>query len=255
MYPTSALNIPDCHIPWHDKKAYEVMLLVAKDLYEAGELSEINIMGDFLDFYGFSLHPKGPSDVDVEQTLKDEVYWGIKKLQELRANFPKAKINFIEGNHEYRLMRYIVDKCPELYDFFTLPELLKFDQLDIKYHPYCKAQLVSCLGTDYYLRHKPYSAGENCAGGTMKKKFRSLGFGHTHRTQTYAATDALGKVLECRSLGWLGDRTAPIFEYVDHDHWTQGFEIVTALNKNEWFAEYVSIKQGKAVWRGFIYEG
>lgn len=25
-----SLNIPDCHIPYHDEKAYEVMLLIAK---------------------------------------------------------------------------------------------------------------------------------------------------------------------------------------------------------------------------------
>lgn len=255
MYPTSALNIPDCHIPWHDKKAYDVMLHIASDLYKNGELSEIYIMGDYLDFYGVNLHHKLPSDMDIQETLKDEIFWGIKKLQELRTKFPTAKIHFIEGNHEYRLVRYLVEKCPELYDFVTLPEMLKFDSLGIVHHPFGRAQLVSCLGTDYYLRHQPYSMGENCAGATLKKKFRSLGFGHTHRRQTYAATDALGKVLECRSLGWLGDRTAPVFSYIDHDHWTQGFEIVTALSKSEWFAEYVPIINGKALWRGYVYEG
>ena len=77
-----ALNIPDCHIPWHDKAAYTVMLTIAKDLNEKVKpLDQINIMGDFADFHGVKLHPKMPYEMSLKETLRDEirqVYLAVK---------------------------------------------------------------------------------------------------------------------------------------------------------------------------------
>ena len=55
-------------------------------------------------------------------------------------------------------------------------------------------------------------------------------------------------------MGWLGDRNAPIFSYMDHDNWVQGFQIVTALSKKEWFVEPVRIKNKKAIYNNVLYE-
>lgn len=228
------------------------MIEVAKDLEKLYGISEINIMGDFLDFLWLGLHPKMPSLMSVKETLKDEIYQGIKKLEELRRLFPKATINYIEGNHEYRLVRYIVAKCPELYDLFTLSDILQFDRLSINHIPFGRHQKHSCLGTSYSLRHQPYNMGKNCASATAHNKGISLGFGHTHRKQTYKVKRADGTEVECRSLGWLGDSSAPVFDYVDHDDWSSGFEIVYVYG-DQWFPQYVDIKDGKAVCNGFLY--
>ena len=76
----SALNIPDCHIPWQNEAAYQIMIDVAKDFDKDYGLDQINILGDFLDFYWVGLHPKLPTHKSVKGTFKDEVYIGIKKL-------------------------------------------------------------------------------------------------------------------------------------------------------------------------------
>ena len=247
-----ALNIPDCHIPWQSESNYSIMLEVAKDIDKQFGLTEINIMGDFLDFLWLGLHPKMPSLMSVKETLKDEIYQGIKKLEELRLLFPDATINYIEGNHEYRLVRYIVAKCPELYDLFTLSDILQFDRLSINHIPFGKHQKHNCLDTGYFLRHQPYNMGKNCASGTAHSKGISLGFGHTHRKQTYTIKRGDGTEVECRSLGWLGDRTAPVFDYVDHDDWTSGFEVVFSVD-GKWFPHYIDIKDNKAVFNGYVY--
>ena len=250
----TALLIPDCHIPFHDKKSYEIMLLAAQDVYRSRGIDTIYIMGDYLDFFWFSLHPKMPEMMSVRETLKDEIYQGIAHLKQLRELFPKSKIVFIEGNHEYRMIRYIVRKCPELFDLFTVPEILKLDEMGIEYVPFGKNQLVQCLNTDYYLRHQPYSSADYCAGGTAKKKHISLGFGHTHRKQSYDCTDAHGQEISCHSLGWLGDRGSPVFTYIDCDHWTQGFQFVTDVNGRA-YKETVEIRNHQAVFMGNLYEG
>ena len=250
---TTALNIPDCHIPWHNVAAYEIMIDIAKDFDAKYGIDQINILGDFLDFYWVNLHPKLPSHFSVKGTFRDEVYIGIQKLKQLRSLFPNAEIRFLEGNHEQRLVRYLVKNAPALFDIVNLKELLKLDELGIEYIEYGKNQLVQCLDTDYYLRHVPYSQGKHCALGTIDKKHISLGFGHTHRKQSATVCDALGKELTANSLGWLGDRSAPVFSYMDSDDWSMGFEFVFDF-RGTFHSQYIDIKNLQAHWEGHIYE-
>jgi len=248
-----ALNIPDCHIPWHDEGAYSIMLEVAKHVDKKTGIDEINIMGDYADFYWVSLHSKLPEAMSMHHTLKTEIDTVRQKLEELRTLFPKAKIQFIEGNHEYRLARYLTAKAPELYDFFTVQDLFRLDDLDIIFHPFGKAQLVRCLGTDYCLRHQPFNMGKHCAAGTAHSKCISLGFGHTHRKQSYTFMDALRRELTCYSMGWLGDRAAPVFSYMDTDNWAQSFQFCFAYGK-DWWVQPVDIKNGRAYYDSYIFK-
>lgn len=248
MKVRTAVNITDCHIPWHDKRAFEILISIMTDI----DPDEINILGDFLDFYGCSLHDKLPATMSLKERFTDEIYQGNQVLERIRELFPKARINYIEGNHEYRLLRYIVAKAPALYDIVKLPDLLKFKDRHIEYHPFGRHQLVSCLGTDLFMRHQPYSQADYCAGNTLKKKFTSLSFGHTHREQSYTSTDARGRRISCYSSGWLGDVDAPVFDYVDTQSWVLGFQIVTAIG-DTWICRHIAINDYKAVVDGQVY--
>ena len=232
------------------------MLTVAQD-FEAKiqKFDEINICGDFCDFFWFSLHPKMPEMMSIKDTLKDEISCARKMLAELRELFPSATINFIEGNHEYRMLRYIINKCPELFDMFSVPELLNLQSLGIRFFPFGRNQLFSCCGTNYYLRHQPYNGGKHCAATSIANKHISIGFGHTHRIQSYVTTDALGNEIEAHSMGWLGDPEAAIFAYMDHDTWAQGFQIFHAFSQEDWHVENVRIKNGTAIYNGVKYVG
>lgn len=252
----SAINLPDCHIPWHDPKAFKIFMAIASDHAATVKcLNEINIMGDFLDFFWVSLHPIMPEMMSVKETFKDEVYQGIRLLECIRNEFPNVRINFIEGNHEYRLARYMCKKCPEIFEMITVPHLLQFERLKINYHPFGRGQLYQCLGTNYGLRHRPFNGGKHCASTSLHNKLTSLAFGDTHRRQSYVATDAFGNEVECHSLGWLGDKNATVFAYMDTDHWSQGFQIFHLFNEKKWFTENISIKDGFAVYNGNFYEG
>jgi len=240
-------------VPWHDQRAWELMLLIAHDQNKMLEIEEININGDFADFFWFGLHPKLPGQMSIRETLKDEVYQVIKKLEELRNLFPKAKINFIEGNHEFRMVRYLVKKCPELFDLFTLPEILQFERLNIHYVPFGKNQLHRVLDTSLFMRHQPYNMGKHCAASTAHNKGISLLFGHTHRKQSYTYKRADGVSVTCISGGWLGDRNSPVFDYMDTDDWAQSFNFVFSNGEDNWFIHEIDIKNYRAVYNGFIY--
>ena len=65
-----ALIIPDCHIPYHDRRSYEIMLEVAKDIDQDYGLDEIVILGDYADFYAINAHGK---DAAMSHVLEDEI--------------------------------------------------------------------------------------------------------------------------------------------------------------------------------------
>lgn len=125
-----ALVIPDTHRPYHDKKAYNLMMAVAADL----KPQEIVILGDYADFYCVSSHSKDPRVLSI---LTDEVQDVLDGLDELDKAFPGANKVFIEGNHEYRLERYLTDKAPALFGVTDTEHLLKLNQRpNWKFRPY-----------------------------------------------------------------------------------------------------------------------
>ena len=103
---------PDTHIPYHDKKAVDLILKVAKKW----KPDTIVLGGDFIDNYSVSSHDRDPNrslklDIEVEETIKY-----LKIIKELKAK----KNIFIAGNHEWRLERYLMSVAPELNNIVSI---------------------------------------------------------------------------------------------------------------------------------------
>lgn len=248
------LCIPDCHIPWHDKKAYRTMLEIATFQNELYPISEVLILGDYADAYSISLHSKLPSHLQVSpRTLTDELVEVHLHLTELRDLFPKAKITYLEGNHEWRMAKYIITKCPELDGLVkTLPEYLHLDNLKIDWIPYGRHQLYNINNTSLFARHVPFNGGKHTAMGSLDKGKISLIFGHTHRKQSATLRTAAGEEIVSYSMGNLVNTDAPIFDYMDHNDWGQGFGFVF-VEGGDFYLDYVDIKNGKACYHGTMY--
>lgn len=243
-----ALIIPDCHIPYEHKPSYQLMLDVATDL---DRLDEIVILGDYADFYDISSHPKDP---DVGSKLIDEVDEVVARLWQLRSLFPKAKITYIEGNHEYRLGRYIRDNCREFFGLISVQTLLNLDAMKINFVPYGPSQKYSVLGSSLHARHEPIGGGIHCAYQTVTKAMESVIFGHTHRIQEHQIVSMDGQNYRGISCGWLGDETHPVMGYVkNHHQWAKGFSICNVLPDGTWFNHLNHIVDGKLYYNGKIY--
>src|SRR5690349_21722092 len=117
-----SLIIPDSHIPYHNKRAMGLVFEMAKD---TEGLCEIVILGDFADFYAVNAHGKHPGLMHVLQKEVEEVNSVLDTIDKL---FPDQKKVYIEGNHEYRLERYLYQNAPALFGvtqwdlLFKLPE-------------------------------------------------------------------------------------------------------------------------------------
>lgn len=245
----TALCIPDCHIPYEDPRAYALMLDVAQDV----DPDEIVILGDYADFYNVSSHGKSPG---ILETLQDEISACLFRLGQLADMYPKAKKVFIQGNHEYRLERFINNHAKELFGIITTEDILELSSFGFEYVPYGPNQLYPVLGSRLHARHEPLSGGIHVAHGTVTKALKSVIFGHTHRIQESQIVAIDGENYRGISAGWLGNKYHDVFNYVKHHHqWALGFSIVTALNNGLWFNDLIHIIDYKCVTNGFLYEG
>jgi len=243
-----ALVIPDCHIPYEDKKAYGLMLEVAKD----ARPDEIVILGDYADFYAVNFHGKNP---DKNYLLLDEIDAVTARLRELRQLFPDARIVFLEGNHEYRLARYIAANCRELFGILSVPQLLNLAAYGIDFVPYGPNQKHYVLGSKLIARHEPLGGGVHCAYQSVVKAQHSVIFGHTHRIQEHQIVSIAGENYRGISAGWLGDKDAEVMGYVkNHHQWALGFCLVTVLPDGLWFNQLIHIIEGKALVDGHLWE-
>ena len=125
----------DFHFPFQDEKAVDLFLkfLVRE---QPGTLV---INGDLLDCWEVSGFAKNPAR---KIGFKDELEIGAEFLKQLRATIPESRIVYVEGNHEFRLQKYVIAQAPALHQLLHLPQLLELDSLRIEYVP-CKTDQFS----------------------------------------------------------------------------------------------------------------
>jgi UDP-2,3-diacylglucosamine pyrophosphatase LpxH len=216
----TALILPDAHAPYHHKKGLANALEVGKSI----GCHELYILGDFLDFYFANMHgPKHPLTICM---AKEEIELGNAVLDEIDALFPNIKKTYIEGNHEYRLERFLIARASELFGITDWVRLLNLDKRP-NWHvvPYGVHQRTRVLNTDLWARHEPKSMSS--AKANLNKALTSYVHGHTHRAETYKRNTDDGRLLISACPGWLGDiKYDKIFGFVKHlPDWTLGFGV------------------------------
>jgi predicted phosphodiesterase len=209
------LLVPDTHCPYHDERAWRLMLKAARQF----QPHTIIHQGDLADFYAISSHSKDPTRA---QQLKQE----LKAVRKLRADLDrlgaKRKV-FIEGNHEDRLRRYLEEKAPELFGMFDTDSLLQLSENGWQFVPYKSHAKVGKL----YLTHDTGNSGKYTTARALDAFQHSVVIGHHHTTQYAVEGDATGKYRVGAQFGWLGDA-----RQVDYLHrikalrnWSLGFGI------------------------------
>ena len=98
------------------------------------EPDDIVLAGDIYDMYEFSTYPTHSKSEDVVARFK----WGHNLFKALREVAPDANIDFLEGNHEARLWKRILDN-KHLYELVigwqeqSFMDILKLNEFEINY--------------------------------------------------------------------------------------------------------------------------
>jgi predicted phosphodiesterase len=190
--------ISDLHIPNHRNKPLDIAL----QMFEAAKVNTILINGDLLDNTPFTKFQTPPDKKDAKKYLdKAELF-----LENLRARFPRARIIWLEGNHDYWYYQYLMRKAPELYGdaYYRLEERLHLADYKIEYLPQAQylmaGKLAICHG-HYLLRgvFTPVSAARTIL---LKAKVPVL-VGHCHITSEHTRTNLHGEIMTTWSTGCL----------------------------------------------------
>jgi predicted phosphodiesterase len=210
--------LSDLHIPYHDVRNLEVAIRYLEDWRP--DLVVLN--GDIFDCYSISRFSKHP---DRRECLQDEFDIGrpwLKRIDAIETDQKKpADVYAGEGNHDYRLMRHIMEN----------PGFFKLRALEFRN----AAELPSrwtWLANQYHLRIGSLSivhgdirgggGGKYCAANLLARLKSSVIHGHFHRSQSYWEPDYEGNV----RAGWGSGHLADVNKAEDYTvcpQWSPGF--------------------------------
>lgn len=203
-------------------------------------VDEIVLLGDYADFISVSSHDKG--DPRLPGILEEEVRSVNQGLDEFDKLFPRAKKIYLEGNHEYRLERYLYKNAPALFGLTECEALFQIPQRPLwSYRSYGRNQAYRVLGTELHARHTPLASS---AKTSLTRALCSHCYGHIHRLEEHRSVGLDGKTYVAFSPGWLGDPRSKAFDYLQNPaNWQWGFGLVSASSPKEFHHEIVHIRR------------
>ena len=225
------LLIGDTQIPFHDE-------LAIRTAVNSGKYDTIILMGNIIDCHSQSHFERDPRyrDFNFERLQLIQFY------KYLRFHFPKEKIIFLEGNHEYRLTRWLWEH-PEMYniDEFQPSNILRCSDFNIEYVS-GKTLKIGCLNLVH--GHEIKGGGEQPAKNFVKKCMENIATFHFHKTQEWIEPKFDESIVGGWSVGCLcGLRP----KWLPVNKWNHGFAHVKLLDNGK-FEMY-----NKKIFNGVIY--
>lgn len=213
----------------HDTEVDRFWLRVFLDTAKRVQPDVIVLAGDVFDLPEFGKYTVDPREWDAVGRIKfahDEI------LAPLRAACPDSQIDFIEGNHDNRLLRQLADATPALRAVlsdlhgFTVGKLLGLDRFQINYiakadlSAWTKRDIDRELGNNYKVyfdsvlcHHFPHARNMGLPGVN----------GHHHSHQVWSMFSPTYGAYEWHQLGAGHVRSA---SYCEGEKWHNGFAII-----------------------------
>jgi predicted phosphodiesterase len=229
----------DVHVPDHDRPTVRAFFEWCKH----NKPDEIILAGDILELESCSGHGK----IVRPPLLLEDRDAGRSFLDDVRKHNPRARLTYLEGNHETRLARKVVDRIPELSGAVSLPEMLELRQRGIAWHPYGEVIRRGKLGITHGAWTPTHHAKKH-----LEEFGCSIAYGHTHRPQTYTRGKVGGTTygafgLPCmRTLNpaWLNNHPSG---------WMHGFGILYVMPTGHFNLYTVMMHGGRFIYGGREY--
>lgn len=236
---TRILVVPDAHHPYVDKRAWACVLKVRNQLQPERTV----IIGDFSDFYAVSAHTLDPRRRHPEQ-FKYELELSNEAADELGAA-GSGPVDFVEGNHETRLTRFVAAHAPMLNGMLSAREALRIDARGWSWTPY---KQTLCIG-EMNFTHDVERAGVNATRQSLIDFGHNITIGHTHGAGVAYCGQRVGL-----NVGWLGDIEAIDYRHKDlaRRQWQLGFGWITQTSDGLSWAQFIPILNGRCVVDGVL---
>jgi len=225
------LILSDAHIPFHELLALETAVKYG----QAEKVDGIFINGDWQDCASISYWPT------VKRRFHEEVEMVIDSLDWLRKEFPKQKIVYKPGNHEYRLPRYYVQNAPELIEspLAAMETIIGFEERKIEFLDYFQIVMAGKLPIIHGHEILGLSRTVNPARGLFLKAKTFAACSHLHTTSQHTGKTLQGELLTTWSFGCLCD-LSPDWNPFGND-WNWGFGLVEVRDKGDFEVQNLRI--------------
>jgi hypothetical protein len=213
----------------HDIEIDPFFLRVLIDTAERVQPDVISLVGDIFDLPEFGKYSVDPREWDVVGRIRFAHEYILKPLREA---CPNAQIDFIEGNHEARLLRQLADATPALRAVladlheFTVGKLLGLEQFEINY--VAKADLAVWTKRDFDKElannYKVYWDTVLCHHFPHARNMGLPGVnGHHHRHEVWGMFSPIFGPYEWHQMGAGHTRSA---SYCEGENWHNGFTMI-----------------------------
>lgn len=213
----------------HDVEIDPFFLRVLTDTARRVQPDVLSFVGDVFDLPEFGKYNVDPREWDVVGRIK----FAHKKIfRALREACPDSQFDFIEGNHEARLLRQLADATPALRAVlsdlhgFTIGKLLGLDEFEINY--IAKADLAAWSKRDFDKElannYKVYFDTVVCHHFPHARNMGLPGVnGHHHQHQVWPMFSPIYGAYEWHQMGCGHRRSA---SYCEGEKWHMGFAII-----------------------------
>jgi hypothetical protein len=235
--------------PLHDVKAHDVMLQIAADF----KPTRIVMGGDGLDCGAASHWNRGkPRLTEGLRLEKDAEGYRDAVLSSLAMTHPKARRDYILGNHEAWVDQF-VDDNPSIEGLVSVDKMLGLSASGWTVH---EQGAVINVGKLFLMHGDVIRGGIHPAKHAVETFGRSIAFGHFHSPSSYTKVSALDvtDVHTGRCVGCLC-RKNPRYGRGAPNRWAQGFLLFEVAEDGSFQATDINITAGKAIWNGKRYKG
>jgi len=225
----------DLHVPYHDEQAVEAAVRFARRYKPVGIL----LNGDVVDMYNVSPFFREPKP----ERLADELRIAQQMLRWLRQEFPRARMVYREGNHEWRLRRYVVQHADMLADLPCLhwSALLELEKVRVEWIDDKRLVRLGHLAT-LHGHELPRGGGVNPARYVYLKTAESVLVGHWHRTSQHVERTLHGRTVSTWTVGCLCDLSPYYNPYGQSNH---GFALVQIEKNGFYQVQNFRVRQGR----------
>jgi predicted phosphodiesterase len=244
------LVMSDIHAPDHDPHALDVAIQIGQSM----KLDGIVIAGDGMDVHALSRYTPA-----AHRPIRwvDERVAAVPVFAMIRDFFPKTKITYLMGNHDVRPERFMASQAPQLQGLLTLPQILGLDSLDFEF----PSDNRVVIGDKLLVIHGTRVRSE--AGVSVQAEVREAGMsvamGHVHRRAIYDVTRTAQRLRGDQPLfgiemGCLCNLSPDYLEVERTANWQHGALVVTVFDDGFVFPELVRIDNGRANFRGLMFQ-
>lgn len=248
--------------PFHDRLAWDLMVQLSAEI----KPDRVVLLGDMLDLPAWTdKFLKSPDFYFTTQPAMNELAWWIAQI---RCN--TNQMDYIEGNHEYRMQRSMINYQPEAWGLrpvdvdeksaaLSIDNLLGLGRMGITYH---KSYPKGHIWLNDKIRISHGILARSGGGETTKSILSTIRnteiFGHIHRVETSSKTihDRRGReVFTAASPGCICRVDGTVPSTTDRHDWQQGWMLVDYDDKRMESIHNFRIDEGQTIYNGKVFSG